>query len=154
MIRDINQNKKERKESVMIIMESNVEIYTIHQGSRESLDEYYKVFKAQVDTIDAHGGNSGYHPVVYALHLAALLEKKSIAKEDYDAKKEGLNEREIVNLLSIPMLEEAGYKVLMHTDDKWKVTTPRGEAIVFKRDCWGVQPHALHRFGRRLSAQS
>ena len=88
MIRDINQNKKERKESVMIIMESNVEIYTIHQGSRESLDEYYKVFKAQVDTIDAHGGNSGYHPVVYALHLAALLEKKSIAKEDYDAKKE------------------------------------------------------------------
>ena len=45
-----------------------------------------------------------------------------------------LNERGVVNLLSIPMLEEAGYKVSTHTDGKWKVTTPRGEVIVFKHD--------------------
>ena len=45
-----------------------------------------------------------------------------------------LNERGIVNLLSIPMLEEAGCKVSTHTDGNWKVTTPRGEVIVFKRD--------------------
>ena len=32
------------------------------------------------------------------------------------------------------MLEEAGYKVSTHTDGEWKVTTPRGEIIVFKRD--------------------
>ena len=32
------------------------------------------------------------------------------------------------------MLEEAGYKVSMHADGDWKVTTPRGEVIVFKRD--------------------
>ena len=47
MIRDITNitnNKKERKESVMAIVESDVELYTIHQGSGESLDEYYKVF--------------------------------------------------------------------------------------------------------------
>ena len=31
------------------------------------------------------------------------------------------------------MLEEAGYKVSTHTDGEWKVTTPRGEVIVFKR---------------------
>ena len=69
----------------MTTVESNVELYTIHQRSWESLDEYYKVFKAQIDTIDTHGGNAWYHPVVYALHLAALLEKKGIAKEVYNA---------------------------------------------------------------------
>ena len=82
MIMDITHNKKERKESVVTIVASDVELYTIHQGSEESLDEYYKVFKAQIDTIDEHRGNAGYHPVVYALHLAALLQKKGIAKED------------------------------------------------------------------------
>ena len=38
-----------------------------------------------------------------------------------------LSERGIVNLLSISTLEEVRYKVSMHTDDEWKVTTPRGE---------------------------
>ena len=74
MVRDITHNKKVRKENVMAIVESNVELYTIHQGSGESLDEYNKVFKAQVDTIDAHGGNAGYHPAVFALHLNTTLE--------------------------------------------------------------------------------
>ena len=36
----------------------------------------YKVFKAQVNTIDAHGGNAGHHPIVYQLHLAALVRSK------------------------------------------------------------------------------
>ena len=45
-----------------------------------------------------------------------------------------LNKRGIVNLLSILMLEEAGYEVSTHTDGEWKVTTPRGEVIVFKLD--------------------
>ena len=85
MIRDITHNKKERKESVMTIVESDVELFAIFQSPGESLDEHYKVFKAQVDTIDAHGGNAGNHPVVYALHLAAFLEKKSIATEVYGA---------------------------------------------------------------------
>ena len=39
-----------------------------------------------------------------------------------------------MNLLSIPMLEEAGYKVTTHTDDEWKVITPQGGVIVFARD--------------------
>ena len=69
----------------MTIVESDVELFTIHQAQGESLDEYYKVFKAQVDTIDAHGGNAGYHSVVFTLYLAALLQKKELAEEDYDA---------------------------------------------------------------------
>ena len=39
-----------------------------------------------------------------------------------------------MNLLSIPMLEDAGYKVSTHTDRDWEVTTPQGKVIVIKRD--------------------
>lgn len=46
------------------------------------------------------------------------------------------NEHEIANLLSIPMLEKAGYKVSTHTDSDWAVTTPQGEEKIFKRDTW------------------
>ena len=36
MIRDITHNKKERKESVMTIVESDVELFAIHQAQGES----------------------------------------------------------------------------------------------------------------------
>ena len=35
-----------------------------------------------------------------------------------------LHEQGIVNLLSIPMLEEVAYKVSTHTDRNWEVTIP------------------------------
>ena len=40
MIRDITHNKKERKESVMTIVESDVELFTSYQAPGESLDDY------------------------------------------------------------------------------------------------------------------
>ena len=52
-----------------------------------------------------------------------------------------LNEHGIANLLSITMLEKAGYKVSMHTDIDWVVTNPQGENIIIKRDtgiCGGM----------------
>ena len=45
-----------------------------------------------------------------------------------------LNKKVIANLMSIPMLEEAGYIVSTHTKSDWVVTTPKGNNIVFKRD--------------------
>ena len=45
-----------------------------------------------------------------------------------------LNKKGIANLLSIPLLEEAGYIVSTHTKSDWVVTTPKGKKIVFKRD--------------------
>ena len=83
MIRDITHNKKEQKESVMTIVESDIELFPIVQESGQDLDNYYKVFKVQVDTIDAHGGNAGHHPVVYMLYLAALLKIKKIESDAY-----------------------------------------------------------------------
>ena len=37
-----------------------------------------------------------------------------------------LNKKGIVNLLSIPMLEAAGYLVSTHTHGNWVVTFPKG----------------------------
>ena len=45
-----------------------------------------------------------------------------------------LNERGISNLLSIPMLEDAGYIVSTDTFGDWVVTNQKGKKIVFKRD--------------------
>jgi hypothetical protein len=45
-----------------------------------------------------------------------------------------LNKKGIANLLSIPMLETAGYLVSTHTHGDWVVTSPKGKKIVFKRD--------------------
>ena len=45
-----------------------------------------------------------------------------------------LNRGGIANLLSIPQLEEDGFKVRYNTDGGWIVTSPSGEDIVFKRD--------------------
>ena len=99
MIRDITHNKKERKESAMTIVESNVELYLIGQDPGESLDEYYKFFLAQVDTIDAHGGNAGYHSTIYTAPKEATLQKKGKTREEYDAMDEESREaiqREVI----------------------------------------------------------
>ena len=45
-----------------------------------------------------------------------------------------LNERDIANLLSIPMLEDAGYILSTHTKGDWFVTNPKNRKIIFKRD--------------------
>ena len=88
MIRDITHNKKERKESVTTIAKSDVELFTILQEPGQDLYNYYKVFKAQVDIINAHGGNAGHHPVVYMLHLSAKLKSKKIKNDAYVAMSE------------------------------------------------------------------
>ena len=45
-----------------------------------------------------------------------------------------LNEKGVANLISIPMLEKDGYSVFKTTNGEWKVVTPRGDTIPFKRD--------------------
>ena len=44
------------------------------------------------------------------------------------------NKHGMANLLSVPMLEEDGYKISAHTDGDWIVKSPKGKKIIFKRD--------------------
>ena len=87
----------------------------MHVLSHLFVREFLKNTEEDGSTMDRNG-NAG----------SVLLKKKGWYKNF----QVWLNKREIVNLLSIPMLEEAEYKVSTHTDDEWKVTTPRGEVIV------------------------
>ena len=44
------------------------------------------------------------------------------------------NEQGVANLISIPMLKKYGYSVSKTTNGEWKVVTPGGDTIPFKRD--------------------
>ena len=68
----------------MTNVESDVELFTIHQAPGETLNDYYKVL-TQVDTIDAYGRNAGNHPVVFATHLTTTLQKRETTREAYGA---------------------------------------------------------------------
>ena len=45
-----------------------------------------------------------------------------------------LNKKGIAHLLSIPMLEAAGYIVSSHKYGNWMVTSPKGMKIIFTQD--------------------
>ena len=64
MIRDISYNVKQRKKSIMLTVENDLELYPKYQELTQSTNEFYKVFNATTDTINAHGGQVGYHPQV------------------------------------------------------------------------------------------
>ena len=67
-------------------VESDAALFTTTMDSKDTLDEYYRVFKAQIDTIEAHGGNPGYHGAVYREHYDALMLSKGYdTKEKLDA---------------------------------------------------------------------
>ena len=73
IIRDVMHNKKERAQSTMGLAESSAALYTTIMKGNQTLDEYYRVFKAQIDTISAHGGNPGYHSGLVEGHPEAQL---------------------------------------------------------------------------------
>ena len=50
-------NKKEWAESTMGLVESAMLLFTTPMETAYILDKYYRIFKAQVDTMWAHGGN-------------------------------------------------------------------------------------------------
>ena len=45
----------------------------------DTVDKYYTVFKVQVDTIEVHGRNHGYHGALVREHLDAYMLKKGYA---------------------------------------------------------------------------
>ena len=61
---------------MMGFVESNAALYTTIMKSGNILDEYYCVFKAQINTIKANGGDPGYHLALAQEHLEAQLVSK------------------------------------------------------------------------------
>ena len=62
MIRNIAHNYDKSKPGLMAIIECDLELSLGFQGKDETCDEFMAVFKARVDTINAHRGHAGCHP--------------------------------------------------------------------------------------------
>ena len=59
-------------------VENNAALYTTIMMGLNTLNEYYRVFKTQIDAIEAHDGNPGYHLVLAQEHLEAYMENKEL----------------------------------------------------------------------------
>ena len=62
MIGDIAHNHDESKPGLMAIIECDLELSLRFQGKAETCNDFMAVFKARVDTINAHRGHVGCHP--------------------------------------------------------------------------------------------
>ena len=60
----------------MGLVESNAVLFTASMETKDTLDEYYCVFKAQVDTTEAHSSSPWYHGVVDRIHCKATTVNK------------------------------------------------------------------------------
>ena len=68
----------------MNFVKCDVELKTMAQSSNETTDEYYKVFGARKDTVNAQGGGAGHHKQMFKDMLAAMLANKGVARADFD----------------------------------------------------------------------
>ena len=73
MIRDVSHKHDETKQGTMAHVEAFYNFATVFQKPGQSNDEYAKLFRAQVETVNAHGGAAGHHERVYDQHLSALV---------------------------------------------------------------------------------
>ena len=62
MVRNVALDQTETKQTVMSYVESSYELFTFHQDKHDTLDNYSIMFKAIVDSIEAHGGRPWHHP--------------------------------------------------------------------------------------------
>ena len=69
----------------MSTVENYSELYLKYQELTQSANEFYKVFNATINTINAHVRQAGYHPQVYKNHLVAIKEKYRITVESLAA---------------------------------------------------------------------
>ena len=90
---------------------------------------------------------ASYHTFFSKVHLKSIKEGGGTMTGNCNAgtthiRKKGyfgdlqvwLNEQGVANLISISMLKKDGYSVSKTTTGEWKVVTPGGDTIPFKRD--------------------
>ena len=76
MICDLTHGMKETKQGTMALVDVTVNLFTTVQGKKQSLDDYYKIFIARRDTVDAHGGDAGFHRKLFKNARAKIMLEK------------------------------------------------------------------------------
>ena len=67
----------------MQVVEQDIRLYVYgFQKQHQSLMDYYKLFKAQVEVINVHGGCFGYHPGLFQKKLMEMKAEMTLLPGD------------------------------------------------------------------------
>ena len=77
MIRDITHNMRESKQGVMAIVECAVEINTTTQKYSETTEEYFDIFEARRNTVNAQYGQAGYHEGMFRKAMIKIMNERN-----------------------------------------------------------------------------
>ena len=80
MIRDIGRNHNESKPGIMAIIQCDLELSLSFQEKTKTCDDSMGVFKAPVDTINAHIGHAGRHPGHLIDTFDRIISEKGLTK--------------------------------------------------------------------------
>jgi hypothetical protein len=73
MIQDATHQHDEVKGGMIQVVEQDIRLFVCEfQYKNQSIIDYYKLFKAQMDVINVHGGCFGYHPSLYQKKLVEM----------------------------------------------------------------------------------
>ena len=78
MIRYVAHLRDDTTQGTMDIVTSNLAIYTTFMTSEDDIEEFNGTSNAMADTINVHGGISGYHPQLYADHLTLFCVEREL----------------------------------------------------------------------------
>ena len=67
---------KETKQGTMALVQVHVDLFKTTQRPNESVEAYYKIFCARRDTVNAHGGEAGYHRRLYEKACNKILAER------------------------------------------------------------------------------
>ena len=72
LIREFSFNKTNRMRIIIATVEADAYLCLGTQRPDQIMDDFNKTFTAQVETINANGGSTGFHNGVYNKHTMAL----------------------------------------------------------------------------------
>ena len=72
IIRDVAHAHDDTTQGTMAIVSSDVALYTTFMSSTDDTNDFYQTFLAVAETINVHGGSTGYHPQLFSDHFTVL----------------------------------------------------------------------------------
>ena len=77
MIQDLTHGMKETRQGTMALVQVHMDLFTTTQRPNESVEAYYKLFCARRDTVNAHGGEAGFHKELCAKACKKVMTERS-----------------------------------------------------------------------------
>ena len=78
MICDVVHAHDDTTQGTLAIVASDMTLYTTYISKSETPAAFCRTFKANVDTINTHGGSTGRHPQLFNDHVARLMSERGL----------------------------------------------------------------------------